>query len=89
MYDGSGGTLAPPVKVDGLEGRARIVASCEQRGSAVRLTMWVNDEQVQQVDDPNGIGNGHIGLFARTAKVSNSLLKTTFDDFELRGQKEP
>ncbi|NUS01358.1 MAG: serine/threonine protein kinase [Nonomuraea sp.] len=89
VYDGSGGTLAPPVKVDGLEGRARIVASCEQRGSAVRLTMWVNDEQVQQVDDPNGIGNGHIGLFARTAKVSNSLLKATFDDFELRGQKEP
>jgi hypothetical protein len=77
------------VQVDGLPGKpARIVASCEQRGAAVRLTMWVNEQRVHQVDDPNGIGNGHVGLFARTAKDGRSLLKTTFDDFELRAQKE-
>ncbi|MFB4282391.1 MULTISPECIES: serine/threonine-protein kinase [unclassified Nonomuraea] len=90
ILDGAGGTLAAPVQVDGLPGgKTRIVASCEQAGSTVRLTMWVNDEQVQQVEDPNGIGNGTLGLFARTPKDGKSLLKTTFDDFELRGQKEP
>ncbi|MEO3796423.1 protein kinase [Nonomuraea sp. B10E15] len=90
IFDGAGGTLAQPVQVDGLPGKpARIVASCEQRGTAVRLTMWVNDQRVHQVDDPNGIGNGNVGLFARTAKDGTSLLKTTFDDFELRAQKEP
>ncbi|GGS99112.1 serine/threonine-protein kinase [Nonomuraea spiralis] len=89
VYDGSGGTLTQPAKVDGLKGRVRVVASCEQRGSGVRLTMWVNDKRVQQVDDPNGLGNGHVGVFARTPKDSESLLKMTFDDFELRGQKEP
>ncbi|MGN9845407.1 serine/threonine-protein kinase [Nonomuraea sp. H19] len=87
IIDGAGGTLAQPVQVDGLPGKARIVASCEQAGSTVRLTMWVNDERVHQVDDPNGIGNGYVGLFARTPKGGQSLLKTTFDDFELRGEK--
>ncbi|TMR35705.1 serine/threonine protein kinase [Nonomuraea zeae] len=89
IVNGSGGTLAQPVQVDGLPGKARIVASCAQSGSSVRLTMWVNDRQVHEVDDPNGIGNGYVGVFARTPKGSESLLKTTFDDFELRGQKEP
>ncbi|TMR15743.1 serine/threonine protein kinase [Nonomuraea turkmeniaca] len=89
IVDGAGGTLAQPVLVEGARGKpARIVASCEQRGPAVRLAMWVNDEQVHQVDDPNGIGNGYVGLFARTPKGSDSVLKTTFDDFELRGTKE-
>ncbi|MFI6792561.1 serine/threonine-protein kinase [Nonomuraea sp. NPDC050383] len=88
IVDGSGGTLAQPVKVDGLPGKARIEASCEQRGSAVRLTMWVNGDRVQQVDDPNGLGNGYVGLFARTPKDSESVLRTTFDDFDLRGQQQ-
>jgi hypothetical protein len=51
--------------------------------------MWVNGERVHQVEDPNGIGNGTLGLFARTTKDGESLMKTTFDDFELRGTKEP
>ncbi|MEV4395187.1 serine/threonine-protein kinase [Nonomuraea sp. NPDC049607] len=89
VYDGAGGTLTQPAKVAKPEGRVRIVASCEQRGAAVRLTMWVNDKRVAQADDPNGLGNGHVGLFARTPKDSESSLKLTFDDFELRGQKEP
>ncbi|MET9245811.1 serine/threonine-protein kinase [Nonomuraea sp. NPDC003709] len=89
IVDGSGGTLAQPVQVDGLPGKARVVAACEQTGSAVRLTMWVNDRRVHQVEDPNGLGNGYVGLFARTPKDETSLLKTTFDDFELRGQKTP
>lgn len=89
IVDGAGGTLAQPVPVDDVIGKpVRIVASCEQRGSAVRLTMWVNDKQIHEVDDPNGIGNGFVGLFARTPKGSDSVLKTTFDDFELRGTKE-
>ncbi|TMR96307.1 serine/threonine-protein kinase, partial [Nonomuraea basaltis] len=88
IVDGSGGTLAQPVEVDGLPGQARIEAACEQLGSTVRLTMWVNGARVHQVDDPNGIGNGYVGLFARTTKDGKSLLKTTFDDFELRGKKE-
>jgi hypothetical protein len=50
--------------------------------------MWVNGERVQQADDPNGIGNGEVGLFARTPKDSQSVLKTTWDDFELRGKLE-
>ncbi|MFF4622347.1 serine/threonine-protein kinase [Nonomuraea jabiensis] len=89
IVDGSGGTLAQPVQVDGLPGKVRLVAACEQVGSAVRLTMWVNDQRVHQVEDPNGLGNGYVGLFARMPKDETSLLKTTFDDFELRGQKEP
>ncbi|MEV3982256.1 serine/threonine-protein kinase [Nonomuraea sp. NPDC049758] len=89
VYDGAGGTLTQPAKVAKPEGRIRIVASCEQRGAGVRLTMWVNDKRVQQADDPNGLGNGYVGLFARTPKDSESSLKMTFDDFELRGQKEP
>ncbi|MFI7445344.1 serine/threonine-protein kinase [Nonomuraea indica] len=90
ISDGSGGTLAQPVQVTGLPGTARIEAACEKAGgSAVRLTMWVNGERVHQVEDPNGIGNGTLGLFARTPKDSESLMKTTFDDFELRGSKEP
>ncbi|MEU4229039.1 serine/threonine-protein kinase [Nonomuraea sp. NPDC026600] len=90
IFDGSGGTLAQPVQVDGLGSKAvRIEASCEQNGTTVRLTMWVNGAQVHQVDDPNGIGNGYAGLFARTSKAERSVLKTTFDDFELRGRKEP
>ncbi|MBT2228434.1 serine/threonine protein kinase [Nonomuraea sp. NEAU-A123] len=90
IFNGSGGTLAQPVQVDGLGSKTvRIEASCEQEGSTVRLTMWVNGERVHQVDDPNGIGNGYVGLFARTSKAERSVLKTTFDDFELRGRKEP
>ncbi|KAB8190882.1 protein kinase [Nonomuraea phyllanthi] len=89
VVDGAGGELASPVQVDGLPGKARVVASCEQAGSAVRLTMWVNGEQVHQVEDPNGLANGYVGLFARTPKDGRSVLKTAFDDFELRGQKQP
>ncbi|MCP2349382.1 serine/threonine-protein kinase [Nonomuraea roseoviolacea] len=88
VLDGSGGTLAQPVKVGGEPGRVRIEASCEQRGDDVRLTMWVNGEQVQQVDDPSGLGNGYVGLFARTPKGDDSVLRMSFDDFELRGQKQ-
>lgn len=88
IVDGAGGTLAQPIEVEGVRGKpARIVAACEQQGSAVRLTMWVNDKQVHRVDDPNGLGNGYVGLFARTPKGSEAVLKTTFDDFELRGKK--
>ncbi|MEV0593839.1 serine/threonine-protein kinase [Nonomuraea cavernae] len=89
VFDGSGGTLAQPVKVDDLQGRARIEAACERRGNGMRLTMWVNGDRIHQVDDPNGIGNGAVGVFARTPKGGSSLMKTTFDDFELRGQKDP
>ncbi|MEU6714221.1 serine/threonine-protein kinase [Nonomuraea sp. NPDC046802] len=89
IVDGAGGTIAQPVQVDGLPGKARMVAACEQAGAAVRLTLWVNDQRVHQVEDPHGIGNGALGLFARTPKRSEALLKTTFDDFELRGQKDP
>ncbi|MFI7454949.1 serine/threonine-protein kinase [Nonomuraea sp. NPDC049714] len=88
IYDGAGGTLTQPVKVGELKGKVRIEAACEQTGPAVRLTMWVNGERVQQADDPNGIGNGEVGLFARTPKDSESVLKTTWDDFELRGKLE-
>ncbi|MFD0471319.1 hypothetical protein ACFQ0B_25655 [Nonomuraea thailandensis] len=89
IVDGAGGTLAQPVQVSDLRGKARLVAACEQSGATVRLRMWVNDELVQDVEDPNGIGNGSLGLFARTPEDGRSLLKTTFDDFELRGNKEP
>ncbi|MET8004303.1 serine/threonine-protein kinase [Nonomuraea glycinis] len=88
IYGGSGGTLTQPVKVGELKGKVRIEAACEQTGSAVRLTMWVNGERVQRADDPNGIGNGGVGLFTRTPKDSESILKTTWDDFELRGARE-
>lgn len=90
IVDGSGGTIAQPVQVDDLSGKtARVVALCEQSGKTVRLTMWVNGQRVHQVDDPNGLGSGSLGLFARAAKDGRSALKTTWDDFELRGQKDP
>jgi eukaryotic-like serine/threonine-protein kinase len=50
--------------------------------------MWVDGDRVLQADDPNGLGNGPVGLFARVPKDDESLLKTTWDDFELRGQRE-
>ncbi|MER7370457.1 serine/threonine-protein kinase [Nonomuraea wenchangensis] len=88
VVDGAGGTLAPPVQVDGLSsGPVRIVVACEQIDTTTRLTMWVNDDRVHRVEDPDGIGNGTLGLFARTTKAEGSLLRTTFDDFELRGKK--
>ncbi len=89
VLDGAGSTVAAPVKVAGPPGRARVTASCEQRGAAVRLTMWVNGRQVHQVEDPDGIGSGYIGLFARTAEDGRSMLRAMFDDFELRGPKDP
>ncbi|MEV0998618.1 serine/threonine-protein kinase [Nonomuraea sp. NPDC050202] len=89
IVDGAGGTMAQPVQVTDLGRKARLVAACEQAGSTVRLRMWVNDELVQDVEDPNGIGNGTLGLFARTPQDGQSLLRATFDDFELRGRKEP
>ncbi|WP_049569995.1 serine/threonine-protein kinase [Nonomuraea sp. SBT364] len=86
IWDGSGGTLAQG-EAGTLEGKVRIEAACEQTGKAVRLSMWVNGDRVAQADDPNGIGNGTVGLFARIPKDSESLLKTTWDDFELRGAR--
>ncbi|MEV5325093.1 serine/threonine-protein kinase [Nonomuraea fastidiosa] len=88
IVDGSGGVIAQPVKVDALPGKARITVACEQSGKTVRLSMWVNDELVQEVEDPNGIGNGSLGLFARTPKDDRSVVRTTWDDFELRGNLE-
>ncbi|WP_033408580.1 serine/threonine-protein kinase [Nonomuraea coxensis] len=85
---GAGGTLAPPVQVDGLPGGpVRIVVACEQVDTTARLTMWVNDDRVLRVEDQDGLANGSLGLFARTSKAEGSLLQTTFDDFELRGKK--
>lgn len=88
IFNGSGGNLAKPEKVDELQGKARIEASCEQNGTGVRLTMWVNGERIHQVDDPNGLENGEIGVFGRIPKGSESLLKMSYDDFELRGDKQ-
>ncbi|MFI7610691.1 serine/threonine-protein kinase [Nonomuraea terrae] len=89
VFAGAGATLAEPVHVAALPGRVRLTVACERVGASMRLTMWVNGERVQQVEDPNGIGNGYLGIFARTTKDGASLLKTTFDDFELRGTLEP
>ncbi|SDL98228.1 Serine/threonine protein kinase [Nonomuraea maritima] len=89
VFNGLGSTLSGPVRVDGLPARARLTVACEQVGTSVRLTMWVNGTRVQQVEDPSGIGNGYLGVFARTTKDGSSLLKTTFDDFELRGNLRP
>lgn len=86
LVKGAGGTLADLVKIDTTVGKMRLDVACEQSGSSVRLTMWVDGKKVQQVDDPNGITTGHVGLFARVAKDDSTMLKTVFDDFELRGQ---
>jgi hypothetical protein len=48
----------------------------------------VNGERVQQAGDPNGIDNGKEGVFVRTPKGSEPVLKTTWDDFEMRGKLE-
>ncbi|MGI5274324.1 serine/threonine-protein kinase [Nonomuraea sp. CA-218870] len=85
IYEGAGGTMSQPATVDGLKGKVRIEAACEQSGDAVRLTLWVNGDKIVSVNDPNGIGSGSVGLFARTPKDDESVLKMTYDDFELRG----
>ncbi|MEV4841491.1 serine/threonine-protein kinase [Nonomuraea sp. NPDC049486] len=85
IYNGSGGTMAEPAQVGELKGKVRIEAACEQTGKAVRLTLWVNGKKVVSADDPNGIGNGSVGMFARTPKDEKSVLKMAYDDFELRG----
>ncbi|WP_308164689.1 serine/threonine-protein kinase [Nonomuraea sediminis] len=90
IVDNAGGTLSEPSKISNLAGHSnRIEAACEQDGSGVRLTMWVNGTRVAQANDPNGLGNGYAGLFARVPKDGKSTLNATYDDFELRGQKQP
>ena len=88
ISNGSGGTLTKPANAGELKGPVRIEAACEQRGKAMRLTLWVNGDKIVEADDPNGLANGPVGLFARAPKDSESLLKTTWDDFELRGAAE-
>ncbi|MEU8401292.1 serine/threonine-protein kinase [Nonomuraea sp. NPDC048892] len=89
ISNGAGGTVAQPVDAEVKHGdKARIAVSCEQSGKTVRLTMWVNGKQVHDVEDPNGIGSGSLGVFARTVKDGRSQLQTTWDDFELRGRPE-
>ena len=85
IHNGSGGTLSQTADVGDLKGKVRIEAACEQSGKAVRLAMWVNGSRVVTADDPNGIGNGSVGVFARTPKDDRSVLKMAYDDFELRG----
>ncbi|MFI6504533.1 serine/threonine-protein kinase [Nonomuraea typhae] len=88
IVNGSGGTLAQPVKLAlKPEARVRMEALCEQVGSTVRLTMWVDGKQVLRADDPNGIKTGHVGLFSRVPKDGQAAMKIVFDDFELRGQR--
>ncbi|MBB5076285.1 serine/threonine-protein kinase [Nonomuraea endophytica] len=88
IIDGAGGTLAQQAKLE-IKPRAkvRLEAFCEQSGSTVKLTMWVDGKQVLRAEDPNGIKTGHVGLFARVPKDEQSIMKTVFDDFELRGQR--
>lgn len=88
IQGGAGGTMSQPAQLGELKGKVRIEAACEQNGKAVRLTMWVNGSKAVSADDPNGIGNGSVGLFARTPKDDKSVLKMTYDDFELRGVQD-
>jgi len=87
VSQGSGGNIAEPVKVEGLTGTARLQASCEPEGSAVRLTMWVDGEQVHSVLDDVGLRSGSVGVITRVPTGGDSVLKMRFDNFTLHGPK--
>ncbi|MFI6479014.1 serine/threonine-protein kinase [Nonomuraea sp. NPDC050663] len=83
----AGSNLESPVKVEGFKPREknRLEASCEQAGGSVRLTLWINGKEVQRVEDSGGLAPGHVGMFSRVQKGSESVLKAVYDNFELRG----
>lgn len=89
VVDGAGGNLAQPVKVGTIKigQKVRLEASCDQIDTAVRLTMWIDGKRIQQVDDPNPLKSGSLGMFSRVSKGSKSIIKVIYDNFELRGKQ--
>ncbi|ADG89279.1 serine/threonine-protein kinase [Thermobispora bispora] len=84
VADSAGGNLTEPVKVEGLKDTVRMVAACEQSGSAVKLGLWINGKQIHSVKDPNPLKNGTVGVFTRISDGATEL-HVAYDNFELRG----
>ncbi|MBO3750937.1 serine/threonine protein kinase [Streptosporangiaceae bacterium NEAU-GS5] len=84
---GSGGDVAPPVKLDQAPGAKtmRLEASCQVDGAAVKLSMWVNGGLVQEFTDANGLPPGDLGVLGRVSPHGTAKVKLSFDNFTLRG----
>ncbi|MEV6982262.1 hypothetical protein AB0M95_13510 [Sphaerisporangium sp. NPDC051017] len=84
---GVGGNLTHPAAVAGLKKGTpvKLQAECSKTSDGVRLTMWVDGEQVQSYLDPHGLPSGGIGLLTRVPEKTNSTLNTSYDDFSVQG----
>ncbi|MEU1875743.1 serine/threonine-protein kinase [Streptosporangium sp. NPDC020072] len=81
-----GGELIKAVPVDLPEkGPVRIQAECAGGPDGVRLTMWVDGEQVGTVLDANPLPSGQVGVLARVGEKSSATLRASFDNFTMRG----
>ncbi|MFD0889877.1 serine/threonine protein kinase, partial [Streptosporangium algeriense] len=81
-----GGELIKAVPVDLPEkGPVRVQAECAGGPDGVRLTMWVNGEQVGTVLDANPLPSGQVGVLARVGEKSSATLRASFDNFTMRG----
>ncbi|WP_344979848.1 serine/threonine-protein kinase [Streptosporangium fragile] len=87
----AGGELTKPVKVDLAETgtTTRLQAECTPAEDGVRLTMWVDGEEVQSYLDTTPLPNGQVGVIARVGENGKAVLKTSFDNFTLHGAAAP
>jgi serine/threonine protein kinase len=63
----------------------RLQAACEQKGSEVRLRLWVNGDLAAEITDGDGpLGNGSAGVMARlTNGGSGGDTQAIFDNFDI------
>ncbi|WP_344926344.1 serine/threonine-protein kinase [Streptosporangium carneum] len=81
-----GGELIKPVEVELPKDRpVRLQAECAGGVDGVRLTMWVDGEQIGSVLDANPLPSGQVGVLARVGEKSKATLKASFDNFTMHG----
>ncbi len=81
-----GGELIKPVQVEVPTDRpVRLQAECAGGAEGIRLTMWVDGDQVGSALDANPLPNGQVGVLARVGEKSKAVLKASFDNFTMNG----
>ncbi|MBB6475308.1 serine/threonine-protein kinase [Sphaerisporangium rubeum] len=83
---GAGGNLTPPVAVKNLSSPSLLQAECAATTEGLRLTMWINGQELHSYTDPSPLPNGDVGVLARVPPdKAGPALKTSFDDFTVQG----
>ncbi len=86
VVNGAGGDLAGPVPVGTLDDTTLLQAECAPASDGgVRLTMWVNGDQMLETVNKSGLANGDVGLLVRVDEGGKNTLKMRFDNFKLSG----